>query len=143
MQEDKEAIFDAIDNTLLSVTVFTDMFDTMTVKVKNLRRAAAKGFINATDCADFLVKNGLPFRDAYKITGKIIAYCIDNDKTLETLTMDEYKGFSESFDEGIYGAVDLLNCVNGRSVIGGPAPSAVKVQLDDCKAFIEKENANG
>ena len=143
MQEDKEAIFDAIDNTLLSVTVFTDMFDTMTVKVKNLRRAAAKGFINATDCADFLVKNGLPFRDAYKITGKIIAYCIDNDKTLETLTMDEYKSFSESFDEGIYGAVDLLNCVNGRSVIGGPAPSAVKVQLDDCKAFIEKENANG
>ena len=143
MQEDKEAIFDAIDNTLLCVTVFTDMFDTMTVKVKNLRRAAARGFINATDCADFLVKNGLPFRDAYKITGKIVAYCIDNDKTLETLTVEEYKSFSESFDDGIYEAVDLLNCVNGRSVIGGPAPSAVKVQLDDCKAFIEKENANG
>ena len=139
MQEDKEAIFDAIDNTLLCVTVFTDMFDTMTVKVKNLRRAAAKGFINATDCADFLVKNGLPFRDAYKITGKIVAYCIDNDKTLETLTMEEYKEFSESFDEGIYEAVDLLNCVNGRSVIGGPAPSAVKMQLDDCKAFLGKE----
>ena len=140
MQEDKEAIFDAIDNTLLSVTVFTDMFDTMTVKVKNLRRAAAKGFINATDCADFLVKNGLPFRDAYKITGRIIAYCIDNDKTLETLTMDEYKSFSDSFDEGIYEAVDLLNCVNGRSVIGGPAPSAVKIQLENCKAFLDKEN---
>ena len=140
MQEDKEAIFDAIDNTLLSVTVFTDMFDTMTVKVKNLRRAAAKGFINATDCADFLVKNGLPFRDAYKITGRIIAYCIDNDKTLETLTMDEYKSFSDSFDEGIYEAVDLLNCVNGRSVIGGPAPSAVKIQLENCKVFLDKEN---
>ena len=139
MQEDKEAIFDAIDNTLLCVTVFTDMFDTMTVKVKNLRRAAAKGFINATDCADFLVKNGLPFRDAYKITGRIVAYCIDNDKTLETLTMEEYKEFSEVFDEGIYEAVDLLNCVNGRSVIGGPAPSAVQIQLDDCKAFLEKE----
>ena len=139
MQEDKEAIFDAIDNTLLCVTVFTDMFDTMTVKVKNLRRAAAKGFINATDCADFLVKNGLPFRDAYKITGRIVAYCIDNDKTLEALTMEEYKEFSEVFDEGIYEAVDLLNCVNGRSVIGGPAPSAVQIQLDDCKAFLEKE----
>ncbi len=140
MQEDKEAIFDAIDNTLLSVTVFTDMFDTMTVKEKNLRRAAAKGFINATDCADFLVKNGLPFRDAYKITGKIVAYCIDNDKTLEALTIDEYKSFSESFDEGIYEAVDLLNCVNGRNVIGGPAPSAVKLQLENCKEFLKTES---
>ncbi len=139
MQEDKEAIFDAIDNTLLSVTVFTDMFDTMTVKEKNLRSAAARGFINATDCADFLVKNGLPFRDAYKITGRIVAYCIDNEKTLETLTIDEYKGFSESFDEGIYNAVDLLNCVNGRSVIGGPAPSAVKLQLEKCMEFLKTE----
>ncbi len=139
MQEDKEAIFDAIDNTLLSITVFTEMFDTMTVKKDNLRRAAARGFINATDCADYLVKKGIPFRDAYKITGKIIAYCIDNEKTLETLSLDEYKGFSEDFDGGIYEAVDLLNCVNGRSVIGGPAPSAVRIQLDGCKKFLSGE----
>ncbi len=141
MQEDKEAIFDAIDNTLLSVTVFTEMFDTMTVKVNALRRAAEKGFINATDCADYLVKNGIPFRDAYKITGKIIAYCIDNDKTLETLTMEEYKSFSDSFGEGVYKAVDLLNCVNGRNVIGGPAPSAVKKQLENCKEFLKTQNS--
>ena len=88
MQEDKEAIFDAIDNTKLCLEVFTKMFATMTVRVNVLRRAAAKGFINATDCADYLVKKGLPFRDAYKIVGRLIAYCIDEDKTLETLSLD-------------------------------------------------------
>ena len=136
MQEDKEAIFDALDNVKLCIDVFKDMFDTMTVRVQNLRQAAARGFINATDCADYLVKNGLPFRDAYKITGRIIAYCIDNGKTLETLTISEYKEFSEIFDNGVYEAVDLMNCVNGRSVIGGPSPDAVKIQLDDCSDFL-------
>jgi len=137
MQEDKEAIFDALDNTSLCIELFTSMFDTMTVKTKNLRRAAAKGFINATDCADYLVKKGLPFRDAYKITGRLIAYCIDNDKTLETLSLDEYKSFCQTFEKDVYDAVDLMNCVCGRNVIGGPAPEAVKVQLEDCKKFLE------
>ncbi len=140
MQEDKEAIFDALDNVKLCIDVFRDMFDTMTVKTENLRRAAARGFINATDCADYLVKNGLPFRDAYKITGRLIAYCIDNAKTLETLTIDEYKEFSDIFDNGVYEAVDLMNCVNGRNVIGGPAPEAVKVQLSDCEKFLAARN---
>ncbi|MBE6609613.1 MAG: argininosuccinate lyase [Ruminococcaceae bacterium] len=136
MQEDKEAIFDALDNTSLCIELFTSMFDTMTVKTQNLRRAAAKGFINATDCADYLVKKGLPFRDAYKITGRLIAYCIDNDKTLENLSIEEYKSFCETFDNEVYGAVDLMNCVNGRKVIGGPAPEAVRLQLEDCKKFL-------
>ena len=138
MQEDKEAIFDALDNVKLCVTVFTDMFRTMTVRVEVLRRAASKGFINATDCADYLVKNGLPFRDAYKVSGRLMAYCIDNDKTLETLTLDEYRQFSPIFDEGVYEAVDLMNCVNGRKVTGGPASEAVRKQLDNCLDFLNE-----
>lgn len=138
MQEDKEAIFDAIDNVKLCLEVFTRMFETMTVKEKNLRRAAAKGFINATDCADYLVKQGVPFRDAYKITGRLIAYCIDEDKTLETLTIDEYKSFSTVFDNGVYDAVDLMNCVKGRSVIGGPAPETVKAQIATVRELLEQ-----
>ncbi len=137
MQEDKEAIFDALDNTSLCIELFTSMFDTITVKTQNLRKAAAKGFINATDCADYLVKKGLPFRDAYKITGRLIAYCIDNDKTLETLSLDEYKSFCPTFEKDVYDAVELMNCVCGRNVIGGPAPEAVKVQLEHCKKFLE------
>ena len=137
MQEDKEAIFDALDNTKLCIDIFTKMFETMTVKVQALRRAASKGFINATDCADYLVKNGLPFRDAYKITGQIIAYCIDNDKTLETLSLDEYKSFSPIFESGVYGAVDLMNCVNGRKVTGGPAAESVKKQIALCRDFLD------
>jgi argininosuccinate lyase len=137
MQEDKEAIFDALDNTKLCIDIFTKMFETMTVRVNVLRRAASKGFINATDCADYLVKNGLPFRDAYKITGQIIAYCIDNDKTLETLTIDEYKSFSPIFDNGVYEAVDLMNCVNGRKVTGGPAAESVKKQIALCRKFLD------
>ena len=136
MQEDKEAIFDALDNVKLCVEIFTQMFETMTVRVAVLRRAASKGFINATDCADYLVKNGLPFRDAYKITGQIIAYCIDSDKTLETLTLDEYKSFCPVFDDGVYEAVDLINCVNGRKVTGGPAAESVRKQLDICINFL-------
>ena len=142
MQEDKEAIFDALDNVKLCVEIFTQMFATMTVRVQVLRRAASKGFINATDCADYLVKNGLPFRDAYKITGQIIAYCIDNDKTLETLTLDEYKSFCPTFDDGVYEAVDLMNCVNGRKVTGGPASEAVKKQLELCLEFLDKRKNN-
>ena len=142
MQEDKEAIFDALDNVKLCVEIFTQMFATMTVRVQALRRAASKGFINATDCADYLVKNGLPFRDAYKITGQIIAYCIDNDKTLETLTLDEYKSFCPTFDDGVYEAVDLMNCVNGRKVTGGPASEAVKKQLELCLEFLDKRKNN-
>ncbi len=136
MQEDKEAIFDAIDNTLISVEVFTSMFRTMTVRADRLRKAAAKGFINATDCADYLVKKGMPFRDAYKVSGTLVALCIDRDKTLEELTLDEFHEVCDLFDEGVYEAIDLSNCVNGRKVRGGPAKESVLFQIGLCEAFL-------
>ncbi len=135
MQEDKEAIFDAIDNTKLCIDIFGEMLNTCKVNVSVMRNAAAKGFINATDCADYLVKKGLPFRDAYKITGKIIAYCIDNGKTLETMSLGEYKDFCSEFEDGIYSAIDLVNCVNGRKVTGGPASARVAEQIALCRDF--------
>ncbi len=129
MQEDKEAIFDAIDNTKIAIEVFCGMFETMTVKKERLRAAASGGFINATDCADYLVKHGMPFRAAYKIVGGIVAYCIANEKTLEGMTLEEYRSFSEIFDETIFDAISLETCVNGRSVIGGPAKDSVLAQI--------------
>ena len=137
MQEDKEAIFDAIDNTLISIEVFTSMFATMTVRADRLRKAAAKGFINATDCADYLVKKGMPFRDAYKISGTLVRYCVDNDKTLEDLTLDEYKAVCDLFDDGVYEAINLENCVNGRKVHGGPAKESVLYQIGLVDRFLE------
>lgn len=130
MQEDKEAIFDAVDTAKLCITTFTPMIKTMTVLKDNMRLAAAKGFINATDCADYLVKKGLPFRDAYKITGQLVALCIDKNVVLETLPIEEYKALSDIFDNDIYEAISLDTCVNGRNVIGGPAKSAVERQIE-------------
>jgi argininosuccinate lyase len=128
MQEDKEAIFDAVDTLSMCLKTVTPMIATMKVLTKNMRAAAAKGFINATDCADYLVGKGMPFRTAYKITGEIVAYCVENDLTLETMPIEKYKEFSENFDEGIYDAISLERCVNGRKVLGGPAPENVEAQ---------------
>ncbi|MBQ2825639.1 MAG: argininosuccinate lyase [Clostridia bacterium] len=141
MQEDKEAIFDSIDNVKLCLEVFGAMFDTITVKKEKMRAAASGGFINATDCADYLVRRGLPFRDAYKITGKLVAYCIETSKTFETLTLDEYLSFSDKFEKGVYDAVNLENCVADRKVYGGPAPASVDNQLSLLYSFI-KNNKN-
>ncbi len=134
MQEDKEAIFDAVDTVKLCLSTFIPMFRTMTVLKDNMRRAAAKGFINATDCADYLVKKGLPFRDAYKITGTLVARCIELDTTLEDLDIREYKKLSEVFDEDVYSAINLDTCVMQRNVDGGPAPEAVARQVEQLKA---------
>ena len=131
MQEDKEAIFDAIDNTELCLKTFIPMLKTMRVLKENMRNAAAKGFINATDCADYLVKKGMPFRDAYKITGTLVARCIEQGLTLETLPLEQYKEMTELFDEDVYQAINLETCVKGRSSYGGPSPEAVKKQLAD------------
>lgn len=129
MQEDKEALFDAIDQVKLCLPVFTDMLKTMKVNKQKMREFAAKGFINATDCADYLVKHGKAFRDAYKTTGQLVAYCIDHDCVLETLSLDVYKSFDETFDESIYEAISLETCVNNRKVDGGPSPEAVKKSI--------------
>ena len=121
MQEDKEAVFDAVDTVKMCITAFTPMLDTMTVIPQNMRKAAAGGFINATDCADYLVKKGLPFRDAYKATGSLVALCIEKGETLETLPIEEYKAICDAFDEGVYEAISLEKCVKERSPYGGPA----------------------
>lgn len=129
MQEDKEAIFDAVDTVKLCISTFTPMLATMTVLKDNMRAAAAKGFINATDCADYLVKKGLPFRTAYKITGTLVALCIEKNTTLEQLPIEEYKKLCETFDNDVYDAISLDTCVMQRGVDGGPAPDAVKRQI--------------
>jgi len=139
MQEDKEAIFDAMDTVSLCLEVFTPMFATMTVKTDRLRRAASEGFINATDCADYLVKKGMPFRDAYTCVGRLVHYCIEKGKTLETLTLEEYKAVSASFDEGVYQAIDLMTCLNGRMVPGGPAPEMVKNHIAHMRALLNEK----
>ncbi|MDD6490359.1 MAG: argininosuccinate lyase [Clostridia bacterium] len=137
MQEDKEAIFDAVDTVKMCLTAFTPMIETMKVIPENMRKAAANGFINATDCADYLVKKGLPFRDAYKATGTLVALCIEKGLTLETLPIEEYKKVCDTFDEGVYDAISLENCVNGRKVIGGPASANVISQVERVRNLIK------
>ncbi|MFA6947605.1 MAG: argininosuccinate lyase [Eubacteriales bacterium] len=136
MQEDKEAIFDSIDNVKISLEVFTKMFATMTVRADVLRRSASMGFINATDCADYLVKQGLPFRDAYKAVGTLVAYCIEHKKPLEELSLNEFRAIEPNFGEGVYAALDLDNCVGNRRVIGGPSRESVQSQLNALENFI-------
>ena len=140
MQEDKEAVFDAVDTLKLCLTPLIPMLETMTVLEGNMRNAAARGFINATDCADYLVaEKGLPFRDAYKITGELVALCIEKGLTLETLPLEEYQAICPAFDHGVYQAISLERCVAGRKVLGGPAPENVTAQAQRVLALLEKE----
>ena len=139
MQEDKEAIFDAFDTVKMCLTTFIPMLDTMTALPENMRKAAAGGFINATDCADFLVSKGLPFRDAYKATGELVALCIQKGLTLETLPLSEYQKICDLFDEGVYDAINLDKCVNDRTSLGGPAPENVRAQVKRVKSLNEAE----
>lgn len=137
LQEDKEAIFDAVDTLRMCLTAFIPMIDTMKVLPENMRAAAAKGFINATDCADYLVNKGMPFRTAYKITGELVALCIEKGLTLETLELEEYRKLSDLFDESVYDAISLERCVNGRNVLGGPAPQNVEKQANRILKLLE------
>ncbi len=116
MQEDKDLTFEAIDTVKMCLTAFIPMIDTMTALPENMRKAAAGGFINATDCADYLVSKGLPFRDAYKATGETVAFCIKNGYTLETLPIEEYKKICDLFDDGVYEAINLETCVRRRGL---------------------------
>lgn len=138
MQEDKEAIFDAVDNIKLCLVTFIPMLDTMTVLKDNMRNAAAKGFINATDCADYLVKKGMPFRTAYKITGGLVAMCISKNTTLEELPIEDYKQQSELFDNDVYTAISLDTCVKERRSYGGPAPENVMEQIKLIRKKLEE-----
>ena len=136
MQEDKEAIFDAVDTLALCLKTVTPMLATMTPLPANMRRAAAKGFINATDCADYLTKKGMPFRDAYKCTGTMVAACIAADKTLEELTLAEFKQYSDLFEKDIYTAIDLTTCCEGRKSYGGPCKASVLAQIQEVREKI-------
>lgn len=136
MQEDKEAVFDAIDTVKQCLRVLTPMFATMELCRENMKKAALKGFINATDCADYLTKKGMPFRDAYKTVGQLVAECVKQDKSLMDLTLDEYREHSGLFDEDIYDAIDLKTCVRGRNVTGGPSPEEVSRQIAVIERFI-------
>jgi len=114
------------------------MFETLTVRGENMKRAAQKGFINATDAADYLTRKGLPFRDAYKASGTLVAYCIQNNKTLEELSLDEYKAVCPMFEDDVYDAIDLHNCVSRRDIPGGPGLTSVGKQLTVLDNFIKE-----
>ena len=136
MQEDKACIFDATDTVINSLRVIAPMISTMTVKKERMLLAAKEGFINATDLADYLVKKGVPFRNAYKISGEIVSECIEKHLTLEEFSLSSYKKHSELFDSDLYDAIDLKNCVNRRNSVGGTSHQAI---VDELK-YIEKIN---
>ena len=136
MQEDKEGIFDTIDTIKLCITTIIPMIKTFKVLKNNMREAAKKGFINATDCADYLTKKQVPFRKAYKIVGNLVSYCIDNNKTLEDLTIEEYKNVDKNFEKDIYKAIKLEECVKNRNIIGGPSPEIVENRIKEVKTLV-------
>ena len=137
MQEDKEPVFDAIDTVEMCLPVFAAMLDTMTVRTDNMRAAAGKGFINATDCADYLTKKGMPFRDAYTVTGHLVAQCTAQGKTLEELSLDELRTASDLFDEDVYEAIRLENCMALRASFGGPAVAETTRQIAVIEDFVK------
>ena len=130
MQEDKESVFDAVDTVKMCLQVFIPMIDTLKANTANMKLAAQKGFINATDLADYLVKKGLPFRSAYKISGQLVAYCIQNNTVLEDLPLETYREYSDLFDEELYTAIDLMVCVEKRISEGGTSVASVQKQIN-------------
>ena len=135
MQEDKEPVFDAVDTVEMCLPVFAAMLDTMTVLPENMRKAAGRGFINATDCADYLTKKGMPFRDAYTVTGRLVAACGEKGKTLEELSLEELQAVSPLFEADVYEALKLENCMALRASFGGPAVSETTRQIEAVEAF--------
>ena len=137
MQEDKEAVFDACDTVKMCLKVFSGMVQTMKANTANMKRAAQKGFINATDLADYLVKKGMPFRSAYKISGQLVALCIQNNTVLEELPLETYLSYSDLFDTDLYENIDLVTCVEKRVSEGGTSTASVLNQIAWVKTQIE------
>jgi argininosuccinate lyase len=135
MQEDKEGVFDALDTVKMCIGITTPMISTMTVLKDNMKRAAQEGFINATDLADYLVKKGMPFRTAYKISGTVVAECIKRRCVLETFPLDDYKSYSDLIEDDIYKDIALETCVAKRISLGGTSADSAKAQIE----FIENE----
>ena len=138
MQEDKEAVFDGLDTVSLSIKTFCGMIKTMKIKKENMIKGAGLGFTNATDVADYLVKKGMPFRNAHCVVGEIVLECINKNKMIEELTIEELRGFCPIFEEDIYHAINLITCVEERKVIGGPSKESVKYQINELETFIKK-----
>ncbi len=140
MQEDKELTFDAIDTVKGCVLLFTGMIKTMKLNKDKMEASAMKGFTNATDAADYLVKKGVPFRDAHGIIGRLVLYCINNQKSLLDLSIDEYKAIDPVFEEDVYDAISLETCVNLRNTIGAPGPDAMQKVIDINEAYLKSLN---
>ena len=138
MQEDKEAVFGAIDTVKMCLPVFTNMLDTAKFLKENMLQGAKGGFSNATDAADYLTKKGVPFRDSHEILGKLVLYCIEKDCMLEELSLDELKAISPVFEEDYYKAVTLESCINGRNIPGGPAEEQTKKVIEINKVWMEE-----
>ena len=138
MQEDKESIFDAVDTVKMCLQVFAGMIATLRANAANMKRAAQTGFINATDLADYLVKKGMPFRSAYKISGQIVALCIQQGTVLEELPLEVYLGYSDLFGEDLYQAIDLEKCVEKRISQGGTSVSSVEEQINYVKESLNQ-----
>jgi argininosuccinate lyase len=140
MQEDKEGAFDTIDTVKMVLPVFTNMLKTARFNRENMYRAAGGGFTNATDAADWLVKNGVAFRDAHEIIGKLVIYCINQNKSLEELSLEEFNKISPIFNATIYDALNLQNCVNARTVPGGPSESYIRKLIEINETYLEEQN---
>jgi argininosuccinate lyase len=137
MQEDKEAVFDSVDTIKMCLPVFEGMLKTAAFNKERLYAAAREGFTNATDLADYLVRKGLPFRDAHAITGRIVSYCISKNKSLEDLLPDEFKSFSAKISNDVYDSIKIENCVYDRDIEGGPAPKRVLESISKAKLMLE------
>lgn len=139
MQEDKEPVFDAIDTAKICLQVFAPMIREMKANEENMMHAAQKGFINATDLADYLTKKGMPFREAYKITGTIVSDCVKSGMVLENLPLEEYRKYSDMFEQDLYDAIDLINCVKRRNSEGGTSVESVEAQIQAVRNILEEE----
>jgi argininosuccinate lyase len=136
MQEDKEAIFNAVDTVKLCLPIFTKMLDTMKIKKAAMRNSAKGGFTNATDMADYLVKKGIPFRDSHGIVGKMVAYCLEKNKSIDDLSLEEFKIFSDKISDDVYNAISLETCVNDRKTAGGPSAGSVMDSIKNGRNFL-------
>lgn len=136
MQEDKEAVFDAADTVKDCISIFIPMFDTITFNKGKIMEKLKDGFLNATDAADYLVKKGVPFRDAHEIIGMMVNYCIKQNKALDDLSLEEFKNFNPNFSEDIYDFIDIKNCVMRRKTIGGPSPENVLKDIENGKVYL-------
>ena len=136
MQEDKEAVFDAVDTVKMCLSVMTPMLATMKAKRDNMYKAAQKGFINATDLADYMTKKGVPFRSAYKISGQLVAYCIENNTVLEALSLEKFREYSDVFEADVYDDISLETCVGKRISFGGTSVSSVEAQIASVRAYL-------